>query len=70
MLTASLRPFHLPREFPVVVVTCVYILPSATARVAAKLVADNANTILVAYLEAPGIHPGWQPLSSRPYTST
>ncbi|KAL0178989.1 hypothetical protein M9458_024431, partial [Cirrhinus mrigala] len=53
MMTVSLRPFHLPREFQTVVVTCVYICPSANARVAAELVADNANTMLAAYPEAP-----------------
>ncbi|KAL0168321.1 hypothetical protein M9458_036543, partial [Cirrhinus mrigala] len=53
MMTVSLRPFHLPREFQTVVITCVYICPSANARVAAELVADNANTMLATYPEAP-----------------
>ncbi|KAG1954049.1 hypothetical protein F2P79_009424 [Pimephales promelas] len=49
----EMMTLSLPREFQTVVVTCVYICPSANARIAAELVADNANNMLAAYPEAP-----------------
>lgn len=42
MLTLSLRPFHLPRKFPTVVLCCVYIPPSG-----------NANRLQGKYPKAP-----------------
>ena len=53
MLTVSLRPFHLPREFPTVVISCVYIPPSANINAAAELVANSANDMQGKYPEAP-----------------
>lgn len=53
MLTLSLRPFYLPREFPAVVVTCTYIPPSANTKVAAEILAEVANSMLAKYPEAP-----------------
>jgi len=53
MLTLSLRPYYLPREFPTVVVSCVYVAPSANIKVAAELVAEDANAMLAKYPGAP-----------------
>ncbi|KAJ8363033.1 hypothetical protein SKAU_G00118640 [Synaphobranchus kaupii] len=53
MLTLSLRPFHLPREFPTVVIICIYIPPSANVNAAAELVATDANSIQGKYPEVP-----------------
>ncbi len=39
MLTLSLRPFHLAREFPTVVISRLYVPPSADANTAAETVA-------------------------------
>ncbi|XP_061896893.1 uncharacterized protein LOC133645982 [Entelurus aequoreus] len=36
LLTLSLRPFQLPREFPTVVVSCIYVAPSANINTAAE----------------------------------
>lgn len=50
MLTLSVRPFYLPQEFSALVVCCVYISPSANTRIAAELVADNANSICLFWM--------------------
>lgn len=51
MLTPSLRPFYLPREFSTIVIGCVYIHPKANMRVAAEQ--DAANFLMAKYPEAP-----------------
>ncbi len=53
ILTVSLRPYYLPREFPVVVVSCVYVAPSANINTAAELIAGDANDKLARYPGAP-----------------
>ena len=53
MLTVSLRPHYLPREFPTVVTTCVYIPPNANTNTASELVAREANSMLATYPGAP-----------------
>lgn len=53
MLTLSLRPFYIPREFPTVVIGCVYIPPSANTKAAAELVAKGASSMIAKYPEAP-----------------
>ena len=53
MLTVSLRPYYLPREFPTVVVSCVYIEPSANGNIAAELVAEDANAMAAKYPGSP-----------------
>lgn len=49
MLTLSLRPYYLPWEFPMLVVSCVYIPPSANIKTAAELVAEDANAMMAKY---------------------
>lgn len=53
MLTLSLCPFYLPRELPTLVVSCVYIAPSANIKTAEKLVAEDANAMMAKYSRAP-----------------
>ena len=53
MLTVSLCPHYLPREFPTVVTTCVYIPPNANTNTASELVAREANSMLAKYPGAP-----------------
>ena len=53
MLTLSMRPFHLPREFPNIVVSCVYISPSANVTAAAELVASTVISMQAKYPDAP-----------------
>ena len=53
MLTLSLRPFHLPREFPTLVISCVYIPPSANTGAAVELVAEGASHMMAKYPDAP-----------------
>ncbi|KAK0143367.1 Retrovirus-related Pol polyprotein from type-1 retrotransposable element R1 [Merluccius polli] len=53
MLTLSLRPYYLPREFPTVVISCVYIPPGVNTNTAAELVAQNVHTMLSKYPDAP-----------------
>lgn len=52
-LTLSLHPLYFLREFPTVVISCVYIPPSANTRVAAELVAEGTNSLLAKYPDAP-----------------
>lgn len=49
ILTLSLRPFYLPREFPTVVFGCVYCPPDANIQAAAELIAEDANSMLSKY---------------------
>ncbi|KAK0135719.1 hypothetical protein N1851_028396 [Merluccius polli] len=53
LVTLSLRPFYLPREFPTVVISCVYVAPSANINIAAELIAEDANVMLAKYPGAP-----------------
>lgn len=53
MLTLSIRPYYLPREFSTVVVSCVYVAPSANTKIAAELIAEEANAMLAKYPGAP-----------------
>ncbi|GAA6215221.1 A disintegrin and metalloproteinase with thrombospondin motifs 17 isoform X1 [Lates japonicus] len=53
LLTVSLRPYYLPREFPAVVVSCVYIPPDANYNKAAEMLAGEANSMLARYPGAP-----------------
>lgn len=53
LVTLSLHPFYLPREFPIVVVSCVYVAPSANINIAAELIAEGANAMLAKYPGAP-----------------
>ncbi len=48
----SLCPYHLPREFPTVVLSCVYVSPGANTRAAMELVAKDAYAILAKYFGA------------------
>lgn len=49
MPTLSLRPFYFPREFPTVVISCVYITPSSNIRTAAEIIAKDTNALLTEY---------------------
>lgn len=51
--TVSLRPYYLPREFPCVVISCVYIAPSTNINTAAELIAGEAKDMLAKYPGAP-----------------
>ena len=53
MLTLSLRPYYLPREFPTVVISCVYIPPGVNTNMAAELAAKNVHTMLSKYPDTP-----------------
>lgn len=53
LLTLSLRRYYLPREFPCVVISCVYIPPSANTRIAADLLAEDASSMMAKYPDAP-----------------
>lgn len=53
MLSLSLRPFYLPREFPTLVFTFVYIPPSANSGKAEEVVTSNANALSAKYPDAP-----------------
>ncbi len=53
MQTLSLRTFYLPREFPTVVISCVYIPPGVNINTAAELAAQNAQAMLSKYPDAP-----------------
>ena len=53
LLTVSLRPFYLPREFPTVVISCVYVVPEANINIAAEMIAEDANAMLAKYPGAP-----------------
>ena len=53
MLIVSLRPHYLPREFPTVVTSCVYIPPNANTNTASELVAKEAISMLAKYPGAP-----------------
>ncbi|KAK7483337.1 hypothetical protein BaRGS_00025397 [Batillaria attramentaria] len=44
-LTVSCRPYYLPREFSHVLVTVVYVPPSANARAAADTIASHVNDL-------------------------
>ncbi len=43
LLTLSARAFYLPREFSTVVLSCVYVPPSASVKAAAEQVAHNTG---------------------------
>lgn len=58
ILTLSLRPFYLPREFPTVVFACVYCPPDANIQAAVELIAENANSMLSKYPRAPVFYMG------------
>lgn len=58
ILTLSLRPFYLQREFPTVVFGCVYCPPDANIQAAAELIAENANSMLSKYPRAPVFYMG------------
>ncbi|CAM4567741.1 unnamed protein product [Leuciscus chuanchicus] len=58
ILTLSLRPFYLPREFPTVIFGCVYCPPDANIQAAAELIAENANSMLSKYPRAPVFYMG------------
>jgi len=45
LLTISLRPYYLPREFPQLFFTLVYIHPRANANTAAQLIADVTHKL-------------------------
>lgn len=53
MLTVSLRPYYLPREFSTLVISCVYIPPGANTNAAAELAAQNVHVMLNKYPGAP-----------------
>ena len=46
ILTVTIRPYYLPREFPKVTVNVVYKPPSGHDETAAKLLADTVNAQL------------------------
>lgn len=43
MLTLSLRCFHLAREFSTIVISCLYVPPSANYDIAAEIVASTIS---------------------------
>lgn len=49
----SLQPYYIPWEIPTVVVSYVYILPSANNNSEATLVAEDTDAMLVRYLGVP-----------------
>lgn len=53
MLTLSLHPCYLPREFLTVVISCVYFLPAVNTNTAAGLAAQNVHAMLSKYPDAP-----------------
>ncbi len=53
LLTLSARAFYLPREFSTVVLSCVYVPPSANVKAAAEQVAHNTQAMLGKYPDAP-----------------
>ena len=53
LLTLSVRPFYLPREFSNIVLCCVYVPPSADALAAADTIASYMQSMLLRYLDAP-----------------
>lgn len=53
MLTLSLRSFYLPREFPTLVLSTVYIPPRANNNTAAEVAARCANRMQDKYPDAP-----------------
>lgn len=53
LLTLSLRPFSLFREFPTLVFSTVYIHPGANIKTAAEIAARSANHMLDRYPNAP-----------------
>lgn len=59
MLTVSLQSYYIPWEIPTVVVSYVYILPSANNNSEATLVAEDADAMLVRY---PGV-----PVQTQPF---
>lgn len=52
MLMLPLHPFHLLREFPTIVISCVYIPASADTGAAAELVAEGASQTMAKYPDA------------------
>lgn len=53
LLTLSARAFYLPREFPTVVLSCVYVPPSANVKAATEQKAHNTQAMVSKYLDAP-----------------
>ena len=53
LLTLSIRPFYLPREFSNIVLCCVYVPPSADALAAADTIASYQQSKLLRYPDAP-----------------
>ncbi len=53
LLTLSAYAFYLPREFSTVVLSCVYVPPSANVKAAAEQVAHNTQAMLGKYPDAP-----------------
>ncbi len=53
LLTLSARAFYLPREFSTVVLSCVYVPPSANVKPAAEQLAHNTQAMLGKYPDAP-----------------
>lgn len=52
-ITVGLRPFYLPREFPQIFVTVVYIHPRADINVASECLAERANQLASSSPDAP-----------------
>ena len=53
LLTLSVRPFYLPREFPTIVLSCVYVPPDANPRAAAETIASHTQPMQSRYPDAP-----------------
>ncbi|KAK0140802.1 hypothetical protein N1851_022205 [Merluccius polli] len=55
MLSLTLRPFYLPREFGCVLLFVVYVPPSGKAALAAATIADHVHRLLQTHPDAPAI---------------
>ena len=53
LLSVTLRPFYLPREFTNIIVCSVYIHPAANATVAADTIAESVERLQTKYPNAP-----------------
>ena len=53
LITVGLRPFYLPREFPQIFVTVVYIQLRADVTVASECLAEKAHQLAASSPEAP-----------------
>ena len=71
LLSLSLRPSYLPREFGQVFVTCVYIPPWACQARAAQQVADTVRELQLLSADAPNFVVGdFNNTELRPYSAT